>query len=74
MSTLTVYWIAHYQGDPDSTLFVGMSGPRSDAGIRSDIVKENDGDPARVQVIANYGSATPTEMVDGYNYIPAPPV
>jgi hypothetical protein len=74
LPTLTVYWIAHYQGDPDTTLFVGMSGVRTDAGIRADITAENGGNPNSVQVIANYGAATPIETVDGNNYIPAPPV
>ncbi len=72
MTTLTVYWIAHYRGDSDSTLFAGASGPRSDDEIREDITTNNDGDPTRVDIIQNYGDATIIEMVDEYHYIIVP--
>jgi hypothetical protein len=72
MSTVTVYWIAHYSGDPDTTVFVGGSGVRTDNGIRADIVASNHGNPSKVQIMENYGAETVIEMVEGNQYIFAP--
>jgi hypothetical protein len=72
MSTLDVFWIAHYTGDPDTVLFVGGSGPRSDDGIRADA--NNRGNAANVLIMDNFGVSTTIEVVDGTDYIFAPPL